>query len=147
MNTRRISIALASVMTVLAPASALGQSVSTTAQWERPYGVAAGQETQAWSGATSSAGAAAAATAGAASRSTAGNRVIIDGVIQTGVGVSSYGGLFGGGVGSGATAIGNQLNVNVSGQYNTVIVNSNQINNGDINANAQSDGNVSSDND
>ena len=126
MKTRRITIALATVMTVLAPASALGQSVSTTAQWERPYGVAGG---------------------GAASRSTAGNRVIIDGVIQTGVGVSSQTGLFGGGVGSGATAIGNQLNVNVSGQYNTVIVNSNQINNGDINASAQSDGNVSSDND
>jgi holdfast attachment protein HfaA len=145
MNTRRTTIALAIVMTVLAPASALGQSVSTTAQWERPYGVAAGQESQAWSGATASAGAA--AGSGAASRSSAGNRVIIDGIIQTGVGVSSYGGLFGGGVGSGATAIGNQLNVNVSGQYNTVIVNSNQINNGDINANAQSDGNVSSSND
>ncbi|WP_417478207.1 holdfast anchoring protein HfaA [Maricaulis sp.] len=144
MKTRRITIALAMFMTVLAPASVLGQSVSTTAQWERPYGVASGQETQAWSGAAS---AGAAAGAGAASRSTAGNRVIIDGVIQTGVGVSSRGGLFGGGVGSGATAIGNQLNVNVSGQYNTVIVNSNQINNGDINANAQSDGNVSSDND
>ena len=50
-------------------------------------------------------------------------------------------------VGSGATAIGNQLNVNVSGQYNTVIVNSTQTKNGDINANAQSDGNVSSEND
>ncbi|WP_417310297.1 MULTISPECIES: holdfast anchoring protein HfaA [Alphaproteobacteria] len=145
MKTRRITIALATITAILAPATALGQSVSTTAQWERPYGVASGQETQAWSGASSSAGAA--ASAGAASRSTAGNRVIIDGVIQTGVGVSSHGGLFGGGVGSGATAIGNQLNVNVSGQYNTVIVNSTQINNGDINASAQSDGNVSSDND
>ncbi len=142
MNTRRTSIALATVMTVLAPASALGQSVSTTAQWERPYGVAGGQETQAWSGASTRAGTV--AGSGAASRSAAGNRVIIDGIIQTGVGVSSHGGLFGGGVGSGATAIGNQLNVNVSGQYNTVIVNSSQINNGDINANAQSDGNVSS---
>jgi len=145
MKTRRITIALATITAILAPTTALGQSVSTTAQWERPYGVASGQETQAWSGASSSAGAA--ASTGAASRSTAGNRVIIDGVIQTGVGVSSQAGLFGGGVGSGATAIGNQLNVNVSGQYNTVIVNSSQINNGDINASAQSDGNVSNDDD
>ena len=145
MNTRRITIALATIMTVLAPASALGQSVSTTAQWERPYGVAAGQENRPWSGASASAGTA--AGAGAASRGAAGNRVIIDGIIQTGVGVSSRGGLFGGGVGAGATAIGNQLNVNVSGQYNTVIVNSTQTNNGDINATARSDGNVSSSHD
>lgn len=141
MNTRRISTALAIAVTFLVPATALGQTASTTAQWERPYGVAAGQETQAWSGASASAGAT------ASGRSAAGNRVIIDGVIQTGVGVSSQTGLFGGGVGSGATAIGNQLNVNVSGRYNTVIVNSSQINNGDITATAQSDGNVSSDND
>ena len=55
--------------------------------------------------------------------------------------------LFGGGVGANASAIGNQLNVNVSGQWNTVIVNSTQINNGDINASATAQGNVSTDND
>ncbi|WP_300554405.1 holdfast anchoring protein HfaA [Maricaulis sp.] len=122
---------------------AQAQSVQTSGAWEQPYGVAPGQTTQPWSGARSSAGAA----AGAAARSQAGNRVIIDGVIQTGVGVSSQTGMFGGGVGSSAAAIGNQLNVNVSGQYNTVIVNSNQINNGDINANADANGYVSSAND
>jgi holdfast attachment protein HfaA len=139
MKTRKLAIACATALTVLAPASALGQSVSTTAGWERPYGVAPGQENRPWSGATGS--------ASAAGRSAAGNRVIIDGIIQTGVGVSTHTGLFGnGGVGSNATAIGNQLNVNVSGQWNTVIVNSTQTNNGDVNANAQANGNVSDDN-
>jgi len=55
--------------------------------------------------------------------------------------------MLGGGVGSNATAIGNQLNVNVTGRYNTVIVNSTQINNGDVNANANANGNASTDND
>jgi len=126
-------------LTILAASAASAQSTQTTAQWERPYGVAYGQEQRPWSGAT--------ASAGAAARSSAGNRVIIDGVIQTGVGVSSQlNGLFGGGVGANATAIGNQLNVNVTGQWNTVIVNSTQINNGDINANAQSNGDTSEEN-
>lgn len=126
-------------LTMLAASAASAQSTQTTAQWERPYGVAYGQEQRPWSGAT--------ASAGAAARSSAGNRVIIDGVIQTGVGVSSQlNGLFGGGVGANATAIGNQLNVNVTGQWNTVIINSTQINNGDVNANAQSNGETSEDN-
>ncbi|WP_291845011.1 holdfast anchoring protein HfaA [Maricaulis sp.] len=116
------------------------QQVQTTAGWEQPYGGTSAQASQPWSGAT--------ASAGAAARSSAGNRVIIDGIIQTGVGVSTRTGLFGsGGVGANASAIGNQLNVNVSGQWNTVIVNSTQINNGDINASAQAQGNVSTDND
>ncbi|MBO6796932.1 holdfast anchoring protein HfaA [Maricaulis sp.] len=126
-------------LTMLAASAASAQSTQTTAQWERPYGVAYGQEQRPWSGAT--------ASAGSAARSSAGNRVIIDGVIQTGVGVSSQlNGLFGGGVGANATAIGNQLNVNVTGQWNTVIVNSTQINNGNVNANAQSNGETSEDN-
>lgn len=129
----------AAALCAVAGAAAQAQSVSTTAGWERPYGVAPGQETQPWSGATGS--------ASAAGRSAAGNRVVIDGIIQTGVGVSAQTGLFGnGGVGSSATAIGNQLNVNVSGQWNTVVVNSTQINNGNVNANAQANGNVSADN-
>ena len=102
MKSRRFSIALATVVAVLTPVSALAQSASTTAQWERPYGVAAGQETQAWSSANSSAR----SGASASGRSASGNRVIIDGIIQTGVGVSAQTGMFGnGGVGSGATAI------------------------------------------
>ncbi|MAB44004.1 MAG: holdfast attachment protein HfaA [Sphingomonadaceae bacterium] len=141
MTLRKFPPASAAVLAVTVLASAAqAQQAETTAGWEIPYGSrTTATSSQAWSGAG--------ASAGAAARSEAGNRVIIDGVIQTGVGVSSQTGLFGGGVGSGATAIGNQLNVNVSGRYNTVIINSTQINNGDINANANANGNVSTDND
>lgn len=74
-----------------------------------------------------------------------GNRLIIDGVIQAGAstyssasgGVSSSFSGAGGNGGStigGSTAIGNNLNVVVQGNHNTVIVNSTQVNNGAINA-------------
>lgn len=74
-----------------------------------------------------------------------GNRLIVDGIIQAGAnsyssasgGVSSsYSGAGGSGgtaIG-GSTAIGNSLNVVVQGDHNTVIVNSTQINNGNVNA-------------
>lgn len=74
-----------------------------------------------------------------------GNRLIVDGVIQAGAsayssasgGVSSSfsgaGGRGGTTIG-GSTAIGNSLNVVVQGNHNTVIVNSRQVNNGDVNA-------------
>lgn len=72
-----------------------------------------------------------------------GNRLIIDGVIQAGASTysSASGGVsssFSGGVGGtaigGSTAIGNNLNVVVQGNHNTVIVNSSQVNNGAVNA-------------
>jgi len=76
-----------------------------------------------------------------------GNRLIVDGIIQSGAssyasssaGVSSsYSGAGsssnGGTIIGGATAIGNSLNVVVQGNHNTVIVNSRQTNNGNINA-------------
>ena len=80
-----------------------------------------------------------------------GNRVVLNGIIQTGVGVSaqasaltqtstgvglnsqSQSGLF---TSAGASAIGNQLNVVVNGNYNTVVINNRQINTGDITATA-----------
>ena len=75
-----------------------------------------------------------------------GNRVIIDGVIQTGVDQSSFSrtdlsgvssSASGAGAGSsGATAIGNNLTVITQGNYNTVIVDSTQINNGNVSADA-----------
>lgn len=77
-------------------------------------------------------------------RDASGNLVITDGVIQTGSDQSvfshlqvggasdSYAGV--GAIGS-STAIGNNLSVNVSGSYNTVVVNANQTNTGDITAN------------
>lgn len=107
------------------------------AEFSRPYGTSVGDETRPYQGA----------------RGAGGNRVVVNGIIQTGVGVSaraSATGVFNGGVSGGvsgggngqtgpfaqsnATAIGNQLNVVVSGRYNTVVVNSNQTNTGDITA-------------
>ena len=74
-----------------------------------------------------------------------GNRLIVDGIIQAGA--SSYSSASGGvsssfsGAGSnngtaigGSTAIGNSLNVVVQGNHNTVIVNSTQVNHGDVTA-------------
>jgi holdfast attachment protein HfaA len=65
-----------------------------------------------------------------------GNRTIVNGRMELEGTLS--GGLmddFASGAGA-ATAIGNQLNVVTQGNYNTVIVDSTQINNGDISAEA-----------
>ena len=74
-----------------------------------------------------------------------GNRLIVNGIIQAGA--SAYSQASGGvssqfsGAGrnsgtaiGGSTAIGNSLNVVVQGNHNTVIVNSSQVNNGDVTA-------------
>ncbi|AYG96224.1 holdfast attachment protein HfaA [Brevundimonas naejangsanensis] len=76
-----------------------------------------------------------------------GNRLVVNGIIQSGAssysstssGVSSSGSINGSGNGSGtnisgATAIGNNLNVVVQGNRNTVVVNSTQNNTGNITA-------------
>lgn len=74
-----------------------------------------------------------------------GNRLVIDGIIQAGASTyssasggvsSSFSGAGGNGSSAigGSTAIGNNLNVVVQGNHNTVIVNSTQVNNGAINA-------------
>ena len=74
-----------------------------------------------------------------------GNRLIVDGIIQSGASSysrssgagSSYSGAGSSGSGTtigGSTAIGNNLNVVVQGSHNTVIVNSKQVNNGNISA-------------
>jgi holdfast attachment protein HfaA len=70
------------------------------------------------------------------------NRIIVDGVIQTGDDNSTFvrgdsagsGAAYAGGAGS--TAIGNNLVVITQGSWNTVIVNSNQVNNGNVTANS-----------
>ncbi len=126
---------------LMAPAAATAQSANPS-DWTRPYGQAPGAETRPYQGARS-----------------AGNRVVLNGVIQTGVGVSAQaqayadanaqvnlsGSLAGGvdgqsGYGpfasANAFAVGNQLNVVVNGNYNTVVVNSNQTNTGEVSANA-----------
>jgi len=74
-----------------------------------------------------------------------GNLVVVDGQIQAGAagsvfasGVSSVFAGAGGVSSSGsATAIGNNLNVVVNGDYNTVIVDSTQTNTGDVTATAK----------
>src|SRR5690606_38194868 len=75
-----------------------------------------------------------------------GNRLIVNGIIQSGAntyssasgGVSSsfsgVGGRDGGTTIGGSTAIGNSLNVVVQGNHNTVIVNSTQTNTGNVTA-------------
>ncbi|MDP1875860.1 holdfast anchoring protein HfaA [Phenylobacterium sp.] len=74
-----------------------------------------------------------------------GNRVIVDGLILTGEDQSSFSRSSGSadayaGVGAsagGASAIGNNLVVVTQGNYNTVIVNSSQVNNGAVSAGTQ----------
>jgi holdfast attachment protein HfaA len=109
---------------------AFAQTSSPAAQasgeFERPYGYGYGQEQAAFDANT---------------RDASGNRVILDGRIMTGMDQSSLStssGSAGGwsqataGAGySSGQAIGNQLNVITQGSWNTVIVNSTQINNGD----------------
>lgn len=119
-----------------APISQAQAPASNPSDWNRPYGQLPGGETQPYQGA----------------RGLSGNRVVINGIIQTGVGVSAQasamaqvtaqtGGGVNGGVGgvfanASASAIGNQLNVVVNGNYNTVVVNSTQTNTGNVIANA-----------
>ena len=123
---------VSSIIALLAlPASA--QTGNTAAQvsgeFERPFGFSYGQEQS---------------TYDANTRDGNGNRIILDGRIMTGMDQStlstttasagawaqaSAGAGYGAGVAQG-TAVGNQLNVITQGNWNTVIVNSTQINNG-----------------
>lgn len=85
-------------------------------------------------------------------RDTLGNRVFVDGVTQIGSDQSvfangratgaadAFAGV--GAIGGSASAIGNNLQVNVVGNWNTVIVNSNQTNNGNISATTVLNGKV-----
>ena len=86
-------------------------------------------------------------------RDSLGNRVIVDGIIQDGsdtgefveTDASGAGSVYSGAGGSSGrrggiknvTAIGNNLQVITQGNWNTVIVNSTQINNGNVTANSQ----------
>lgn len=110
------------------------QSMSTnSASFNAGYGRSSGQENRMVDYST---------------RDANGNRVIVDGVIQTGADQSYYsrtsggvGGGSNGGVGNGSnTAIGNNLVVVTQGNWNTVIVNSNQTNNGNVSAGGKSGG-------
>jgi holdfast attachment protein HfaA len=74
-----------------------------------------------------------------------GNRVLVDGVMSIGSDNSVYSysktlgagdSYSGAGALGGASAIGNNLQVTVQGNYNTVIINSTQTNNGNVTATA-----------
>ena len=80
-----------------------------------------------------------------------GNRLIVDGIIQPGASAyssasggvsSSFSGAGGGSAIGGSTAIGNSLNVVVQGNHNTVIVNSSQVNNGNVTAGTSLNGSL-----
>jgi holdfast attachment protein HfaA len=125
-------------LVVMAPAFAFAQTTGSAgaASFQAGYGNARYAVTQPSTGST---------------RDANGNRLIVDGIIQSGA--SSYSSASSGassayaGAGSssssssngsttigGATAIGNSLNVVVQGNHNTVIVNSRQTNTGNISA-------------
>ncbi len=84
-----------------------------------------------------------------------GNLTIVDGVTQIGSDQSMFAkagsttgasdNFSGAGAVGGATAIGNNLSVNVSGNYNTVIVNSTQTNTGAVSATTTLNGKVNLD--
>jgi holdfast attachment protein HfaA len=125
-----LSAAALGVAAMLAAAPAHAQTRAGYAnEFSRPYGINPGDESRPYDART---------------RDLNGNRVIVDGRIVTGDDLSSLPlGLYNGantGMGFSGTgsAIGNQLNVNTSGSFNTVVVNSTQINNGNqtVNINA-----------
>lgn len=122
--------ALALVAGLAAPALASAQSAGSSSMgtYQAGYGASRYTTARPQTGST---------------RDANGNRLIIDGVIQAGAssfssasgGVSSsFSGAGGGGAIGGSTAIGNNLNVVVQGNHNTVIVNSTQVNNGNVTA-------------
>jgi holdfast attachment protein HfaA len=120
---RTASAALALSIFAL-PATAQVSSSNGMAQFQNGYGGARQSVNSAQTGST---------------RDQNGNRLIIDGIIQPHAssysrqsGVSQQGS--GAAYGSGATAIGNNLNVVVQGSHNTVIVNSSQTNSGNVTA-------------
>jgi holdfast attachment protein HfaA len=133
---RAIWVAAALVTAGFAALPAHAQNMSTnSAQYNAGYGRIAGSENH---------------PVNVATRDANGNRVIIDGIIQTGEDQSSFTSAWGAGdsysgvgsLGGGSTAIGNNLVVVTQGNNNTVIVNSTQINNGNVTAGTQVNGGV-----
>ena len=116
---------LVALLTLPAMAQPPSPAAEVSGEFERPFGYGYGQEQASYDANT---------------RDANGNRVILDGRIMTGMDQSSLSSSYGsaggwsqatGGAGySSGTAVGNQLNVITQGNYNTVIVNSTQINNG-----------------
>jgi holdfast attachment protein HfaA len=111
-------------LALLMAGAASAQSMSSnSASYNAGYGRTAGSENQA---------------VNPSMRDANGNLLIVDGMIQAGAG--SYTSTDASGVSSssfgslGSTAIGNNLSVVTQGNWNTVIVDSTQINNGNVSA-------------
>ena len=117
----------ASLASAVAGAALANPAISSRDYYEQPFGFAYGEESQPFRAGT---------------RDQNGNRVIVDGRIMVGDdrttlphGMWNNYGYPNGGAGSGgSTAVGNQLNVITQGSFNTVIIDSTQINTGDVNA-------------
>lgn len=131
MPFKRTSAALL-IFALATPAVATAQTAGSAglSSFQNGYGGARSSVTSAQTGST---------------RDANGNRLIVDGIIQTGAssysrqsgGVSNtYSGANSSGPGTiaGSTAIGNNLNVVVQGNHNTVVVNSRQTNTGNVTA-------------
>ena len=122
-NATKIGTAAIMLASLMAAPAASAQEATSLSEFERPYGFAPGEESQPFDAQT---------------RDSTGNRVIVNGRfindsstlnggLYTGWGqTSGASGLLGSG-----SAIGNQLNVVTNGSFNTVIIDSTQINNGD----------------
>lgn len=122
---RQFALALLATSTLAAPVLAEG-SLDGADEMSRPYGAQPGDDTRPMT---------------VTSRDANGNRVIVNGRAQASAYASASGaGYRRTGVGGTATAIGNQLNVVVQGSWNTVIVDAQQINNGDVSANVSLNG-------
>lgn len=113
--------------------SAHAAGIANSASFNAGYGRTAGAENRTATGGT---------------RDANGNRVIVNGMLgggnmgsQSGVQQATTTGSGGKGNGS-ALAIGNSLNVQVTGSWNTVIVDSKQVNNGDQTAGVSLNGDL-----
>mgnify|MGYP001627338518 CR=1 FL=1 len=140
MSRTAILLATATAACLALPAAASAQSAGSSgaAQFQAGYGAARYTTARPVTGST---------------RDANNNRLIVDGIIQSGAssysratgGVgSSYSGSGQGGSSTigGSTAIGNNLNVVVQGNNNTVIVNSTQTNTGNVTAGTSLNGNL-----
>ena len=142
MPARTLIPSAVAAFSLLVPVLAVAQTAGSSgaSQFQQGYGAARASTARGTTGST---------------RDANGNRLIVDGIIQSGA--SSYSRQSGGvanaysgagyrsGAGTtigGSTAVGNQLNVVVQGSWNTVIVNSNQTNNGDVTAGTALNGNI-----
>merc|ERR1711916_14024 len=118
------SFLAASAMALVFAPSSFAQAAEYAGEFELPYGSGFGEWSRPYDAGT---------------RDSAGNRVIVDGRIMYGHDLSTlnmgmntpWGSTNGNGMIGNSQAVGNQLNVITQGNYNTIIIDNTQINNGD----------------